>query len=104
MFMFPEAQGPKLDKTTVDHIVESTLKYADQQFKKALQARGQVLVKFRLSRALGALTVIKPYIGVNPRFDSLMTDCNELWKNAIAADYDEEDIWLYGDIHDISEF
>lgn len=104
MFMFPEAQGPKLDKATVDHIVESTLKYADQQFKKALQARGQVLVKFRLSRALGALTVIKPFIGIDPRFENLMADCNELWKNAIAADYDEEDQYLWGNPHDLLDF
>lgn len=89
MFMFPDEQTPPLNKATIDHVVKTVMKYADAQFNKALQARGQVLTKFRLSRALGALTAIKPFVGVNPQFDRLMADCNELWKNAIAADYDE---------------
>lgn len=104
MFMFPDEQTPPLDKATVDHIVNTALNYAKQQYESALKARSSVLVKIRLSRAIGALDAIKIFIGVNPEWDVYRTQCDDVWKNAQDADYDPDDAWLYGDIHDLLDF
>lgn len=103
MFMFPEAQGPKLDKTTVDHIVSAVLKYAGAQYEAALNADKQFLAKMRLSRALGALSSIKQFALADSdweeQLEAINQDCDELWAK-LRDTHRKREYYRWGDPDD----
>ena len=88
-FMFPDEQTPPLNKATIDHVVKTAIDYAKRQLDSSMRAGTSFLIKIRLSRAIGALEAVKPFIGVNPDWDKLRADCDDQWRTAYAADYDE---------------
>lgn len=104
-FMFPDEQTPPLNKATIDHILDTVCNYAQAQLHQALVAENSFRTKLRLSRAIGALDAIKPFIGVNPAIDALRQECDRQWRiaNEPPEAFDRYDEWIDGPIHDISE-